>query len=182
MRARGLMYGLLILIAIAVGVLASGLPMRKSDGKLAVNGEAPSPSTAASTSTSTAARSTPSTSVPATTAPATTSPTTASHAPGDIDVLVANASGVNNAASTRAAAIKTSGYNTLVSVDATDMSASSRVFYVSGFKNEALAIAETLGIGVEAVKPMAKTPPVADLKTAKVLAVIGTDLAGPPPS
>src|SRR5437763_9189858 len=107
MRARGLMYGLLILIAIAVGVLVSGVPTRRGDAKLAVSSE--QPSTAPGAGTYPPATTTPASTATPTVARASTSSTTVSHAPGDIDVLVANASGVNNAASTRARAIKTSG-------------------------------------------------------------------------
>ena len=159
MQRRGLTYGLLIVVAVLMGIIASGLPRLHRDGPLPL--VAAAPSTTATTPTTAPVRE------PTTTVPA-------PHAPATVTVLVANASGVGGAATKRASALTAAGYHVLKSVNAAG-AATSDVYWVAGAQADARAVAATLGLAGDAVHAMPAKPPVANTGAATVVVVIGRD-------
>lgn len=97
--------------------------------------------------------------------------------PGEVVVLVANASGVSGAAGEQATSIQGGGYQILEATNAPETLEATQVLPVAGFEAEAAALAAQIGAPPEAVKPMPEEPPVA-LANANVLVLLGTDLAG----
>ena len=110
--------------------------------------------------------------------PAATEPETpAARPPGEVVVLVANASGVSGAAGGQTTSIQGGGYQTLEATNAAETVATTVVHPVAGYEAEAAALAAQIGAPPESVQPMPEPPPV-DLATANVLVLLGTDLAG----
>jgi len=113
-----------------------------------------------------------------TTLPAGESTTTAlaARAPGDVKVLVANGTGSKGFGTRTATALKTLGYNTLAPVDTTRSLDSTSVQYADGFEAEALAVARAVQLPAGAVQRL-NSPPVADVRNANVLVLLGIDSA-----
>ena len=97
--------------------------------------------------------------------------------PGEVVVLVANASGVSGAAGEQATSIQGGGYQILEPTNAPEALEATQVLPVAGFEAEAAALAAQIGAPPEAVQPMPESPPV-ELANANVLVLLGTDLAG----
>jgi hypothetical protein len=108
---------------------------------------------------------------------ATTTTTAPMRAPKDVRVLTANGTSVRGAAGRVKDRLMGHGYNTLAATDASTKPANTAVYYTTGFEREAAAVAQFLGLAMQAVQPMPATPPVADLKNANVLVMVGADLA-----
>ncbi len=138
------------------------------------NGPPPS-STAASvvstTTTTVAGGSTTTT----TAAPATT--TTIPKAKSDVPVLVVNASGKTGAAATVTNELQVAGWSVQTPMNATANVSTSAVYYVSGQKAAADAVATTLHLPASAVLPYTTAAPVSTIGTAEVLVVVAPDLA-----
>jgi LytR cell envelope-related transcriptional attenuator len=108
--------------------------------------------------------------------PDTTAPP-ATHAPGEVTVLVANASGVTGAAAAQTETVAGAGYATAEPTDSPQASETTQVLAVAGFEADATALATAIGAAPEAVQAMPEPPPV-ELGGAQVLILLGTDLAG----
>ena len=108
-----------------------------------------------------------------------TTTTVALRAPRDVKVVVANASGTKGAASKVGELLKPPGYNVLAPTNATPNVKDSAIYFEKGFDREAAGVAQVLQLPASALKPMPTPPPipVADLKGANVLVIVGSDLS-----
>ncbi len=109
-----------------------------------------------------------------TTQPVTT--TVAVRPPREVKVLAANATNVAGAAGRVSAGLRNVGYNVLAPTDAKPADASA-VYFTPTFEREGQAVAQALQLPPTAVKPLPNPPPVADLRGANLLVVIGPDVA-----
>jgi hypothetical protein len=96
--------------------------------------------------------------------------------PGEVIVIVANASGVQGAAAAQTEAIQGGGYQVAPAANAPDQVESTQVLPTAGFEAEAAALAAAIGAGEGAVQPLPEPPPV-DLAGANILVLLGPDLA-----
>lgn len=119
---------------------------------------------------------TPTTAAPAVD-PEVTTTTAALRAPRDVRVLSANGTDVRGAAGRIKDRLMAAGYNTLAATDTKSNVTESSVYFAAGYDREAATVAETLGLAPTTVKPMPTPVPVADLKAANVLVVVGPNLA-----
>lgn len=113
--------------------------------------------------------------------PTDTTPSTAVAAArpaAEVTVLVANGSGVGGIAGTFTERLATAGYLTAepTNVAGGGTVPASAVYFTEGFEAEAQALAATLS-PVPAVSALPEPAPVADLREAQVLLVVGPDLA-----
>ncbi|MDY7105186.1 MAG: LytR C-terminal domain-containing protein [Actinomycetota bacterium] len=112
----------------------------------------------------------------------------AARPPGEVTVLVANASRTNGVAGANTDELNRVGYTVLQPTNAIDASGANtqfdatNVYFVEGYQAEATAVAESLQIPATQVAAMPPEVPVADIGTAQVLVVIGLDGAGIRPS
>jgi hypothetical protein len=116
---------------------------------------------------------------PAARAGTTTTSTTSTmpvHAAKDVKVVVANASDAKGAGQRVSDTLKTAGYNTLAPTNAA-VSKDSFVYFTPGYEREAAAIAQALAFPPTTVKPLPTPAPVADLRTANILVILGSDQA-----
>ena len=106
--------------------------------------------------------------------------TTVAVDPATVKVFSANASGTKSGARQVADALEAKGF-VGVQVGNAPSAVASAVYYTPGADAQAALVASTLGLDASTVQPMPSPPPVADLKGATVLVVIGTDgkLANP---
>ena len=112
-----------------------------------------------------------------TTRPAHPTTTTTTIPPGRVPVLVANASGVTNAAASISAQLQPGGWALLPPVDASAQSTTSHVYYLVGFKPQADTIAASLQLPATSVAPYTTAAPISSIGTAEVAVVVGPDLA-----
>ena len=112
-----------------------------------------------------------------TTQAATTTTTVAARAPKDVKVLATNGTDVKGAARKATDVLRAAGYNVLAPVDARRADATS-VYFAPGYEREAQAVASALALSPASVKALPTPPPVADLRGANVLVVVGPDVAG----
>jgi hypothetical protein len=98
--------------------------------------------------------------------------------PEDVSVLVANGSGVAGLARDLSDQVGAAGYETAepANISEDDAVSSSTVYYADGYEAEAESVAATLSPRPP-VAPMPDPAPVADLRGATVLVVVGPDLA-----
>jgi hypothetical protein len=106
----------------------------------------------------------------------TTVPPTA-RPPGEVVVLVANASGVQGAAGAQAEAIGAGGYQVLPAANAPAEVEATQILATAGYEADAAALAAAIGAPAESVAAMPEPPPL-DLTGAQVLVLLGPDLAG----
>jgi len=106
-----------------------------------------------------------------------TTTTTPVRAPKDVKVLTANGTDVKGVGGRIKDKLLAAGYNALQATDTATKPQNSAVYYAAGLQREAAVVAQLLGIAASAVLAMPATPPVADLKGAEVLVVVGPDLA-----
>jgi hypothetical protein len=97
--------------------------------------------------------------------------------PGEVVVLVADASGVPGAGVAQNEAIAGGGYQVLPLANAPGPVEATQVLAVPGFEADAAALAAAIGASPDAVRPIPDSPPV-DLTGAHVLVLLGPDLAG----
>ena len=163
------MYAGLVAAAIALGVLAAGLPSAHHDAKLSASAATTPTSLLALPST---------TSTTATTVPApTTTTTVGTHAPAAVTLLVANASAINGAATKLTQTLGGAGYKTLTAAGATKKLPATNVYYVAGYQNDAAAIAARIGAPAVSVLPLPAALPVKSVAGANVVVMLGGDLA-----
>lgn len=115
--------------------------------------------------------------VTTTTVPAHPATTTTTVPPSKVPVLVANASGVTNAAGAVTTELQTGGWDLLPPVDASSRVATSNVYYVAGQQPSALTIATSLHLPATSVVPYTTSAPVTSIGTAEVVVVVGPALA-----
>ena len=108
-----------------------------------------------------------------TTVPPTT--TLAARAPGEVKVIVANASEVKGAAGGGRTALVNAKYNVLAPTNATSAPTSS-VYFIPGYDRDAAGVAAALELPATLVKPMPAPLPF-DTKGAHVAVVLGADHA-----
>lgn len=110
--------------------------------------------------------------------PDTTTPTTvALRPPSEVKVLVANGSGTAGAAGAQTDALQALGYVTGTPANAPRVPATV-VYYTVGYEAEAQVLAESLGLGPNAVMPLPTPAPVNDMEMSNILVVVGPDLTG----
>lgn len=97
--------------------------------------------------------------------------------PGEVKVLVANASGVGGAAGRITSVIAEKGYATGNATNATRRVEDPVIYFADGYQREAAQLAVELGLDVSIVQAMPATPPVPDLQQAHVLVLVDEDLA-----
>lgn len=169
---RGL---LLVLAAVALGVVILAKAVDSDAG----------PKAAASPKTTTTAEAggkdpaTPATDAPTTTAPTPTIPP--AHPAGEVPVLVANGRGVQGAAAANRDALLAKGYNTLAPSDHPPTQATTVYFADVNWQADAVAIAQAINVTNTPV-PFPANPLPIDIKSAKVVVVLGTDGQGLKPS
>lgn len=110
-------------------------------------------------------------------APEVTTTTAAPRAPREVRVLTANGTDVKGAGGRIKDRLMAAGYNTLAATDTRAKATESTVYFAAGYEREAAKVAEALGLAPTTVKAMPTPAPVADLKAANVLVVVGPDLA-----
>ena len=100
--------------------------------------------------------------------------------PATVKVFSANASGTKSGARQVADALEAKGF-VGVQVGNAPSAVTSAVYFTPGAEAQAALVAVSLGLDASVVQPMPSPAPVADLKGATVLVVIGTDgkLASP---
>jgi hypothetical protein len=98
--------------------------------------------------------------------------------PGEVTIIVANASGVQGAATQMTERLSGAGYLYAPAGNAPEGTelATTEILPAAGFEPEAARLAGEMGLPPEAVKPMTDPPPV-DLAGANILVLLGTDLA-----
>jgi hypothetical protein len=101
----------------------------------------------------------------------------AARPPGEVVVLVANASGVQGAAAAQSEAIASGGYQVLPAANAPSEVEATQVMATAGYEADAAALAAAIGAPAESVVAMPDPPPL-DLTGAHVLVMLGPDLAG----
>lgn len=106
-----------------------------------------------------------------------TTSTAALRQPKDVRVLTANGTSVKGAGGRIKDRVLAAGYNALAATDTKTAASASAVYFTAGFEREAAALAQTLGLQPAAVQAMPNPVPVADLKAANILVVVGPDLA-----
>ncbi len=111
-----------------------------------------------------------------TTATTTTPPSPTTHQPGQVKVVVLNATGgqIPTAGADNTSKLSPGGYATLPPNDAAT-AAASHVYYKAGYEADAHAIASLLGLPDSTVGPMPSPLPAPDAQPANVAVVIGTD-------
>jgi len=110
-------------------------------------------------------------------------PTTTTTVPHrDVKVLVANASTTNQVAAGYSTVLQQAGWTVLAPVTAKPPPrATSSVYYASGRRDEALAVAAAFGLPASAVLPLSSATPVSNVDGADVVLVVGSDLAAKTP-
>lgn len=117
-----------------------------------------------------------------TVAPAVTTTTAALRAPKDVRLLTANGTAIKGAGGRIKDKLLAQGYNALAATDTKSPATASAVYFTPGFEREAAVIAQFLGLGPATVQAMPDPVPVADLKAANVLVVVGPEIAQAAPS
>ena len=113
----------------------------------------------------------------ATTSSTSTSTTRAVRPPSQVTVIVANGSGIDGAASRLTTTLKGKGYNAAEPTNARQNVSTTSVYFVTGYKAEAQAVAVAFGAPGSSVKAMPTPAPITNLAGAQVLVVVGPDLA-----
>lgn len=108
----------------------------------------------------------------------TTSTSTAPPArlPAEVKVIAVNGAGVNGAGAKATDALREAGFNVLAPLTGT-RGATTAVFHAAGFEREGAAVATALAVPTTAAQALGTPPPVADIRGADVVVVVGADLA-----
>ena len=106
-----------------------------------------------------------------------TTTTAALRPPGEVKVVVANASGVDGAAKKVSDELKTKSYNVLAPTNSPAKVEATVVYGIAGYERDAQGVAVALGLPPAQAKPMPAPTPITDLRTAQVLVMVGPELA-----
>lgn len=113
----------------------------------------------------------------------TTAPTPSTTPPAQLQIIAANGSGVGGRAGATSTLLNGLGYPNVQAVDGTT-TATTQVYYLEGFVEDANAVAANLGLPAERVVPMPATVPLdgAELGNATIIVLLGPDFdpANPP--
>jgi len=96
--------------------------------------------------------------------------------PGEVKVLVANATRSEGAAGRVTEKLRLAGYNVVPPTDAPKEDATI-VYFATGYEAEAQIVAQALELAPTAVQPLPAPPPISDLRDATVLVLVGPELA-----
>ena len=106
-----------------------------------------------------------------------TTTTAALRPPGEVKVVVANASGVDGVAKKAGDELKAKSYNVLSPTNSPAKVEATVVYGIAGYERDAQGVAVALGLPPAQAKPMPSPAPIADLRTAQVLVMVGPELA-----
>ncbi|MFN0027294.1 MAG: LytR C-terminal domain-containing protein [Acidimicrobiales bacterium] len=169
---RGL---LIVLFATAVGVLLLARAVDPNSDAPATENASGDP-VAAKTEDSTGAAPSDSTGTPPTAAPVTVPP---KNEPAAVMVLVTNGSGIAGKAKVNTDELSINNYNILTPTDHPTPETATKVYFTPANQADAVAIAQLLSIGLDAVSAMPPAGfPGLDLGGAMVLVVLGADGQG----
>lgn len=96
--------------------------------------------------------------------------------PAEVKVIAVNGAGVDKAGAKITDVLREGGFNVLAPLTGTRGSTTA-VFHAAGFEREGAAVATALGVATTAVQILGTPPPVADIRGADVVVIIGADLA-----
>lgn len=114
--------------------------------------------------------------------PIVTTTTAALRQPKDVRVLTANGTSIKGAGGRIKDKLLAAGYNALAATDTKTPASASAVYFTPGFEREAAVIAQIVGLAPATVQAMPNPAPVADLKAANVLVVVGPEIAQAAPA
>jgi len=97
-------------------------------------------------------------------------------APADVKVITANGTDVKGVARKATDQLKAAGYNVLSPTDAQKVTASA-VYFVGDYMREAEAVAASLALPPTSAVALPTPPPLADVRGANVVVVVGPELA-----
>lgn len=107
-----------------------------------------------------------------------TDTTQVSRPPGQVKVIVANATRTEGAAARITERLRLAGYDVLPPTD-TGRQEATIVHFIPGYEPEAQVIAANLEVPPASVQPLPTPAPVSDLNEAHVLVLVGPELASP---
>jgi hypothetical protein len=97
------------------------------------------------------------------------------HSPSEVSVIVLNGSGQAGAAATNSSTVGDAGYTMLTPGNAPANIDSTTVYYADGYEADAIAVAQLLGKGTDAVKPLSDASLGGAEGDADVVVVLGAD-------
>ncbi|WP_421118465.1 LytR C-terminal domain-containing protein [Aquihabitans daechungensis] len=160
--------GLLVLgAAVVVGILL--LASWGDDGGSTVETTDSKTSTTVDTSGLGSTTSPPDEEVTTTTAPP------SDHSPSEVSVIVLNGSGQTGAAGTNSETVGAAGYTMLTPGNAPANIDSTTVYYADEYESDAIAVAQLLGKGTDAVKPLSEASLGGAEGDADVVVILGAD-------
>lgn len=115
-------------------------------------------------------------------APQVSPPTTVLRSPSEVKVLISNGTEVSGVAARYKDVLQPRGYQLGTPNNTTTPSSESSVQFAPGYEAEAKALATSMGLPEDLVKPMTNPAPVTDTQMANVIVVIGDELAKNPPA
>ncbi|HWJ62455.1 MAG TPA: LytR C-terminal domain-containing protein, partial [Acidimicrobiales bacterium] len=105
----------------------------------------------------------------------TTTAATSDHSPSEVSVLVLNGSSQAGVAASTSTTIGESGYTMLSPSNAPANVDTTAVYYAEGYEADAIAVAQILGKGTDAVKPLTEASLGGAEGDADVVVVLGAD-------
>lgn len=135
------------------------------------------PSTASTTVATTGTTAAPAVAPTTTTAPTPRAASGSARPPNQVLTLVANGTKTAGAGARISAALQRAGYDVLPATNSNSSANSSAVYYTAGYDRDAVAVAGVIGLGPSAVQPAPTQSPVSNPHNARVIVVIGPDLA-----
>lgn len=105
-----------------------------------------------------------------------TEPTASTTPPAQLQIIAANGSGVGGRAGATATLLNGLGYPNVQAVDGTT-TATTQVYYLEGFVDDAAAVAANMGLPADRVVPMPATVPLdgAELGSATIIVLLGPE-------
>jgi len=97
------------------------------------------------------------------------------HSPSEVSVIVLNGSGQTGAAGTNSETVGAAGYTMLTPGNAPANIDSTTVYYADGYESDAIAVAQLLGKGTDAVKPLSEASLGGAEGDANVVVILGAD-------
>lgn len=104
-----------------------------------------------------------------------TTAATSGRAPSEVSVIVLNGSGQTGVAASTSATIGESGFSMLTPGNAPANAETTAVYYADGYEADAIAVAQVLGKGTDAVKPVTEASLGGAEGDADVVVVLGAD-------